>query len=56
MEQREDVIRDTAGIDVMHQWVELGGVSYEPVEDERRLAGGGANHVAMERTVLPLQE
>ena len=56
MEQREDVIRDAAGIDVMDQRIELGGVSHEPVQNERRLAGGGANDVGMERAILPRQE
>ena len=56
VEQREDVIRDAAGIDIVDQRVELGGVSHEPVEDERRLAGSGANHVGMERAVLARQE
>ena len=56
VEQREDVIRDPAGINIVHQRIELGGVSHEPVQDERRLACGGADDVGMERAILPRQE
>ena len=56
VEQREDVIRGAAGIDMMDQRVELGGISHEPVEDERRLSCGSADDVGMERAVLPRQE
>ena len=42
VEQGEDMIRDAAGIDAMHQRIELGGISHEPVQDERRLTCGRA--------------
>ena len=56
VEPCEDIVRDAAGIDVVGQRIELGGVSHKLVQDERRLAGGSASQVGMERTVPPGQE
>ena len=33
-----------ACVDVMHQRIEPSGVSHQPVQSERRLAGGGADY------------
>ena len=55
MEQGEDVVGDAASVDMVHKGVELGGVSHQPVEHERRLSRGGPDHVGMERAVTPRQ-
>ena len=56
MEQCEDMIGNAAGIDVMHQRIELSRIAHKPVQDERCLSGGGADHTGMKRPVLPRKE
>ena len=56
MEQCEDMIGNAAGIDVMHQRIELSRIAHKPVQDERGLSGGGADHTGMKRPVLPRKE
>ena len=53
VEQGEDVVGHAAGIDMVHEGVELGGVAHQSVEHERRLSCGGPDHVGMERSVTP---
>ena len=56
MEQCEYVIRHAAGVDMVHQRIELGCVSDQSIKHEWRLTGRGADHFRVERSVLPGQE
>lgn len=56
MEQGEDVVGHPAGVDMVHERVELGRVANESVEHEGGFARRRPDHIGVKRPVAPREE
>ena len=56
MEQGEDVVGHPAGVDVVHERVELGRIADQSVEHEGSFARRGPDHIGVKRPVATREE